>query len=202
MTKPMNIIFDLGRVVVRWEPDTIIAEAFADPVVRAMVRAQVIDHPDWLALDRGTLSHQDAVVRAAARTGLPVSAMEQFLRRVPPALVAIPETVDLMYRLRAKGHHLYCLSNMQAASIEHLERTYTFWDVFHGAVISCRVHLIKPEPAIFSHLLDTHGLTGSDTIFIDDTAINLDAAARFGIRGIQFESPSQCEARLAALGCL
>ncbi len=198
----MNIVFDLGRVVVRWEPDAIIADAFADPAVRTTVRTEIIDHPDWLALDRGVLSQHDAIVRAAERTGLPVPDVAGFLKRVPHALVAIPESVDLMYRLKAAGHRLYCLSNMQVASIDHLERTYTFWDVFDAAVISCRIHLIKPEPAIYVYLLEKHGLHGTDTIFIDDTAANLDAAARFGIRTIRFENAAQCELRLTALGCL
>lgn len=198
----MNIIFDLGRVVVRWEPDALIAETFADPVVRTAVRREIIDHPDWLALDRGVLSLHDAVARAAARTGLSVDIVSGFMRRVPPALVAIPETVGLLYRLKARGHRMFCLSNMQVASIEHLERTYTFWDVFEGMVISCRIHLLKPEPAIYAHLLEQHGIEGAGTVFIDDTAANLAAAAQFGIRGIQFEHPAQCEARLTALGCL
>ncbi|MEW6684015.1 MAG: HAD family phosphatase [Nitrospirota bacterium] len=198
----MNIVFDLGRVVVRWEPDVIIAGAFADPAVRTAVRTEVIDHPDWLALDRGVLSQHDAIVRAAERTGLPIQDVAGFLTGVPHALVPIPETVDLMYRLKAAGHRLYCLSNMQVASIEHLERAYPFWDVFDGVVISCRIHLIKPEPAIYAYLLEKHGLDGADTIFVDDTVVNLEAAARFGIRTIQFENTAQCEQRLTALGCL
>ncbi len=198
----MNIIFDLGRVVVRWEPDALIAETFADPAVRTVVRRGIIDHPDWLALDRGVLSLHDAITRAAARTGVPADAVSGFMRRVPTALVAIPETVSLLYRLKARGHRMFCLSNMQAASIEHLERAYTFWDVFEGMVISCRIHLLKPEPAIYAHLLEQHGIEGADSVFIDDLEANLAAATGFGIRGIQFEHPAQCEARLAALGCL
>lgn len=198
----MNIVFDLGGVIVRWEPDALIAATFADPVVRATVRSEIIGHTDWLALDRGTLSYQEGIVRAAARTGLSLSDVAAFMDRVPPALVAIPDTVDLLYRLKAKGHKLFCLSNIQAISIEHLEQAYTFWEVFDGRVISCRIHLIKPEPAIYSYLLEQHGLNGADTVFIDDIMVNLEAAAQFGIHTIRFESPAQCEARLKALGCI
>jgi HAD superfamily hydrolase (TIGR01509 family) len=198
----MNVVFDLGRVVVQWEPDVLIAALFTDPAVRAAVRAEVIDHPDWLALDRGVLSPQDAAVRAAARTGVPIDQITRLLREVPPALVPIPETLHLLHRLKAKGHRLFCLSNMQVASIEHLERTYTFWDVFEAAVISCRIHLLKPEPAIYAYLLEQHALEAAKTVFIDDIPANLHAAARFGIHTIQFERPAQCEAELKALGCL
>lgn len=198
----MNIVFDLGGVVVRWEPEALIARVFADPVVQAIVRKEIIGHADWLALDRGTLSRRDAIARAAQRTGLSEADVDELLRQVPPALVAIPGTVSLMYRLKAQGHALFCLSNMHLASIEHLEQAYTFWEVFTGIAISCRLHLCKPEPAIYSYLLETYGLEGANTVFIDDTEVNLTAAAQFGIRTIKFESPAQCERQLRALGCI
>ena len=198
----MNIVFDLGGVVVRWEPEVIIAKVFADPVVQGVVRAEVFGHADWLALDRGTLPRQDAIVRAAQRTGLPEADIAELLRQVPPSLVAIPGTVDLLYRLKARGHTLFCLSNMHVASIEHLEQAYTFWEVFVGAVISCRLHLCKPEPTIYAYLLETYKLDEADTVFIDDTDVNLTAAAQFGIHTIKFETPTQCARQLQALGCL
>jgi 2-haloacid dehalogenase len=91
---------------------------------------------------------------------------------------------------------------MHVASIEHLEKVYTFWEVFTGVVISCRLHLCKPDPAIYAYLLETHALDGEKTLFIDDTEVNLTAAAQFGIRTIRFESPAQCERELQALGCI
>lgn len=198
----LNVVFDLGGVVVTWQPEAIIANVFADPGVQATVRAEIIEHADWLALDRGTLAPQEAIVRAAKRTGLTESNVAHFLRQVPAALVAIPATVDLLYRLKDRGHALFCLSNMQHASIEHIETAYSFWDVFSGCVISSRVQLLKPEPEIYAHLLNTYGLGAPDTIFIDDTVVNLTAAAKFGIGTIRFRSPEQCKEQLRELGCL
>ena len=200
--RALNIVFDLGGVVLTWQPDAIIASAFDDPATRAMVRREILDHPDWHELDRGTLPRLEAIRRAAQRTGLPDTAVDAFLRRVPPALVPIPATVGLLHRVKAAGHPLYCLSNMHVASIEHLERTCSFWPLFEGTVISCRVRLCKPEPAIYQHLLETHGLDGADTVFVDDVDVNLAAAAAFGIRTIRFENAAQCERELQALGCL
>jgi hypothetical protein len=79
---------------------------------------------------------------------------------------AISETVELMQRLRAHGHALFCLSNMHPASLAFLERTFTFLGLFAGRVISCRVGLCKPEPAIYRHLLARYGLVPDDTIFV------------------------------------
>jgi putative hydrolase of the HAD superfamily len=198
----MNLVFDLGGVVVRWDPDAIIASVFADPQIRAKVRAGVFGHADWHELDRGTLPREQAIARAAERTGLAESDIEMLLLKVPPSLVAFPDSVDLLYRLKAKGHPLYCLSNMHFASIEHLEHAYDFWEVFSGAVISCRLQLCKPEPGIYAHLLKTYRLKSADTLFIDDVQINLDAAARLGIRTLRFENAAQCERELRALGLI
>jgi putative hydrolase of the HAD superfamily len=69
-------------------------------------------------------------------------------------------------------------------------------------MISCRVQLIKPEPAIYTHLLAQYGLEASHTVFIGDTAVNLAAAAQLGSQTIQFEHPMQCARQLQTLGCL
>jgi len=110
--------------------------------------------------------------------------------------------VGLLYRLKNRGHALYCLSNIQHASIEHLERVYSLCEVFSGRVISSRVQLLKPEPEIYAYLLDTYRLMATEAILIDDADANLDAAAQFGMHIIKFENPLQCEEELRSLGFL
>ena len=85
----MNVVFDLGGVVVRWQPDALIASVFDDAELRARVRREIIDHADWLALDRGVLEKTEAAARGAQRTGLSVQQVLDFLDRVPPALTEI-----------------------------------------------------------------------------------------------------------------
>jgi putative hydrolase of the HAD superfamily len=196
----LNLVFDLGGVVVRWDPDAIIAGVFSDRKTRAKVREGLFAHPDWLELDRGTLGRDEAITRAARRTGISVSDMKRLMHAVPPSLVVFPETVELLRRLKQKGYPLYCLSNMHFASIEHLEQNENFWDVFQDRVISCRLNLCKPEPAIYEHLLRAFGLKASETVFIDDVQKNLDAAAKLGIKTLRFENAAQCERELRALG--
>lgn len=196
----MNLVFDLGGVVVRWDPDAIISSVFRDPAVQSKVKDAVFSHADWLELDRGTLGRDEAIARAAKRTGISVSDITRLLHAVPPSLAVFPDTVALLRRLKRKGHPLYCLSNMHFASIEYLEQKETFWDLFDGRVISCRLQLCKPEAGIYEHLLQTYGLKPAQTVFIDDVQKNLDAAAKVGIRTIRFENASQCERELRALG--
>jgi putative hydrolase of the HAD superfamily len=198
----MNIIFDLGGVVVRWEPSALLAQIFDDPATCKILHSEFIGHADWLELDRGTMAPEDAIARAAQRTGLSEQTVRNLLDKVPASLVPIPETVELLYRLKTQGHSLYCLSNMHFASIEYLERTHGFWDVFSGKVISCRVNLCKPEARIYAHLLETFQLDATDTVFVDDVEVNLAAARQFGIRTIRFENLAQCAGALRALGSI
>lgn len=196
----MNLIFDLGGVVVRWDPAAIIASVFDDEEFRAKVRDGVFAHPDWLELDRGTLDREEAIRRAAQRTGMAQSEIRRLLLAVPPSLTPISETIDLLYRLQRRGYPLYCLSNMHIASIEHLEREHRFFEVFTGKVISCRLNLCKPEAAIYEQALKLNGLDAEHTVFIDDVDVNVDAAARLGMHTIQFRDAAQCERALRALG--
>ena len=198
----MNLVFDLGGVVVRWDPEAIIDSVFKDESTKARVRKALFEYADWLELDRGTLGREQAIERAAQRSGIAADDIKRLLHAVPPSLVVFPETVELLYRLKRKGFPLYCLSNMHFASIEYLERTHTFWDVFQGRVISCRLQLCKPEAAIYEHLLREFGLKAEQTLFIDDVQKNLDAAAKLGIHTLRFENAAQCERELRALQLL
>lgn len=192
----MNIVFDLGGVVLTWKPEKIIADVFADPETRRRARAGIFEHPDWLELDRGTLPLQQAIRRASARSGITADKIAKLFDLVPRSLKLIPDTIDLLYRLKKQGQRLFYLSNMHSASIQYLEKEYGFWDVFDGGIISCRVQLIKPEPAIYSALLEQYALESGETVFIDDTEINLTAAAEFGIRTIHFLGARQCAEKL------
>ncbi len=198
----MNIVFDLGGVVFKWQPDAIMRSVFDDPETRTLVRKEIFEHEDWLALDRGSIRLDLAVDRAVARTGLSRHQVRRLFDAVLRHLVPIDGMFDLIHSLARADNRLYVLSNMHVASIDYLEREHGIWDQFSGSVISCRVRMIKPEPAIYQHLLETHGLRATDTVFIDDMADNLAGAAAMGIATVQYVDPAQCRQALAALGCI
>lgn len=197
----MNVIFDLGGVVVRWEPEAFLAEVYPESGVREKIRSGLVLHDDWHALDRGTLTAEAAVGRVSERTGLPADTVLRFLDYVPGAVTPIPETIELLRDLKRAGHTLYCLSNMGHATIDHLERQHDFWDAFDGGVISCRVRKLKPEPAIYEHLLAEYGLEAGAAVFLDDAPRNVEGARRVGLRAILFEDATQGRRELARLGC-
>jgi putative hydrolase of the HAD superfamily len=198
----LNIIFDLGGVVFHWEPKKLIADTIENKDIHQKLLKGILRHQDWIELDRGSLSEEEAIKRGSQRTGLPESEILKLMQAVPPFLTPIEESVKLIQRLKNHNNKLYALSNMSHASIDYLEKTYSLWNLFDGKVISCKIQKVKPEADIYHHLIDTYQLNVNYTVFIDDTEINLETARYLGIKTIKFENADQCQRELAALGCL
>jgi putative hydrolase of the HAD superfamily len=200
MNATRAVVFDLGCVVVDWQPEQLIATVAHDAATRARVRGGIFEHADWHALDRGTLSEAEAVQRFARRTGLDTAQVSALLERVAPSLAPKNDTLALIRALRAAGHALYYLSNMAHRSFDYLQRHYDYWSAFAGGVVSCRVGLLKPEPAMYRRLLDGYGLAAAETAFIDDLQPNVDAAAALGMIAIRFTGAADCARALRAAG--
>lgn len=198
----MNIVFDLGGVVVLWQPDRIIGRMFDDKQTQEIVKTEIFEHPDWLDLDKGILDTSGAIERGATRTKLPDAIIRELFQQIPLSLKPVLGTLNLIRSVRRNGHKVFALSNIHLASIEYIERAYSFLDLFDGVVISSRIHKVKPDAEIFEYLLNKYGLVAEETVFIDDTEDNLVGAAKLGIQPIRFENPDQCEEELKRMGCI
>lgn len=193
-----NVVFDLGGVLIAWRPQEIIDSFYEDPELRAAVRRDAFQHPDWLEMDRGTLDEPALCERFAARLKRPAAEMAALFEHVRASLVPVPATVALVERLRERGYPLYVLSNMSMPMFRHIER-FAFFRLFTGKVISGAINLVKPERAIYEHLVQSFGLDARETVFIDDLPANVSAAREVGLAAIRFEDVGQCERDLEPL---
>ncbi len=193
-----NVIFDFGGVLVRWQPEAVIASFYADDALRERVREAVIRHPDWVDIDRGTLSEDTAIERFAARMHRPAAEMRELMRQIKDSLTALPDSIALLEELVQRGVPVYGLSNMSAPIFALLRSRYDHWDRFRGIVISGEVGLVKPEPEIFHHIAERYGLLPAETVFIDDHLPNIESAGRLGFRTIHFADAAQCRRELAS----
>ena len=191
-----NVIFDLGGVVLDWNPDHIVSRFQPVAELRAPLKAALFGHADWRMFDRGTLTESELIERLEPRVGRPRQEVIAILDAVRDSLVEKPETVQLIRALQARGTPLYCLSNMPATVYTHLRRRHNFWDAFSGIVISGEVKMMKPEPAVFTHLLDTFNLRPEESVFIDDVLANIDGARQLGLHTIWFKDAAQCRREL------
>ncbi len=192
-----NIVFDLGGVLLEWKPDQILARLYPeDPETQALVKKEVFQHPDWLALDKGTLDEERAVRLFQQRTGRPLSEMTVLMDTVRETLIPIQPTFALLEELSKEGMNLYCVSNMQINVFAYLQKRYDFWGKFKGLVISAHVRMIKPDAEIFHHLFSRFGLAPSASVFIDDHLPNVESARRLEMQAILFQGADDCRRQL------
>jgi HAD superfamily hydrolase (TIGR01509 family) len=194
-----NVIFDLGGVVLDWNPDRIVAGIVPEPRLQSAYRQSLFGHADWGEFDRGTVTEAELIERLALRLGRSPEQWQATLDAIRESLVEKTDTVKLIRALQRRGVSLYCLSNMPVDVYTHLKIQHTFWDAFSGIVISGEVKMMKPEPEVFLHLLTTFGIRAEDSVFIDDLAANVEAARQTGMQAILFKDARQCEEELAAL---
>jgi putative hydrolase of the HAD superfamily len=175
-----NLILDIGNVICHWNPQKLVASVFDTEADQARAIADVIDQPDWVDLDRGTLTQDEAIKRACARSTLDPDGIAGIFDALPPSLTVIDSTVEAMYEVKAAGKGMYVLSNMHHLAWEYLERHYDFWHLFDGVVVSCQANFVKPNADIYEHLCERFNLQPQSCYFIDDMANNVQAAIDCG----------------------
>jgi len=191
-----NVVFDAGGVLLEWNPPRIIEQLYPDKAVQAQIRAGIFEHADWHEFDRGSITEATAPAHFAKLSGLPPDEVRHLIRTTAESLTPIDGTIRLLEELAAAGVHLYLLSNMPESTYHILSKRHDFFRHFKYLVISGKILLLKPEPAIYKHLVEMTGIVPSESVFIDDITRNVVAARESGLHAIQFTSPEACRAEL------
>lgn len=191
-----NVVFDVGGVLLEWNPSVTVAQLHPDPEIQATIRREMFEHADWHEFDRGGLTYDGAIEHFARQTGLGTAEIRRLIDATVDSLKPIAGTVSLLDDLAAAGAHLYLLSNMPASTFEYLSRKHLFFSRFKYLVISGQILLIKPDPAIYKHLVEKTGIVPAESVFVDDLPRNVAAARDCGLHAIQFRDPDSCRAEL------
>lgn len=202
----MNFVFDFGSVLFRWRPLALMQRAVPHIAHDEASAAHWVDQVfqgfggNWAEFDRGTLEPEVIKARIVARTGLANSDVRRVLDEIPHELAPIPETVQMLDRLRGHGRPVFYLSNMPAPYADILERSHDFMRWFADGVFSSRVKLIKPEPAIFALCQRRFGVPARELVLLDDNAHNIEAARAAGWNAVKFADAAQAERDLRQAG--
>lgn len=202
-----RIVFDLGAVVLHWQPAAmlrrVLPQRATDDASAAHWMHEIFQAygGDWAEYDRGTVLVPDLVARIAARTGLGAHEVQAAVDAVPHELQPIADSVALIDRLRAAGHRLHYLSNMPAPCADVIERREAaLFARFESGLFSGRIHLIKPEPAIFERAQAHFGAPPCELVFLDDHLPNVHAAQAAGWHALHFHHAAQAESALREAG--
>lgn len=198
-----TVLFDLGAVLVDWNPRYLYRPRFnGDEQALERFLAEVCP-TDWVReMDAGKPIRQ-AIAERSARFPEHASLLALWQSDWETMLKdPVHGTVEILSELRARGTRLYALTNWSAENFPIAQRRFAFFRWFEDIVVSGQVGLAKPDPAIFRLAIERCRLEPSQTVFIDDSAVNVAAGAAAGLRAIQFTSPEKLRADLLALGLL
>ena len=199
---PTSVIFDLGGVLVDWDPRYLYRKLFDDPDEMESFLAEVTT-AEWNAQQDAGRPWAEAVDLLVAEHPEQRELIEAFHHRWPEMLAGeIPETVDVVAELRSTDVRLLALSNWSAEMFPIARERFDFLAWFEGIVLSGEVGVNKPDRQIFDHLLEQFDIEPERTLFIDDSAVNIDAARDLGLRVIQFTNAASLRLELVALGLL
>ena len=197
-----NIVFDMGNVVIRFDPNYFIERAdIQNPKDRTLVMNELFHSVEWAQMDAGTLTEETAEPLILARfpERLHETVRELLYRWAYPRDM-IPGMEDLIRGLKEAGYHIYLLSNASVAQHDYWPR-FPVSRYFDGKLISCDVKTVKPNPEIYRLFTEKFSLKPEECLFVDDTSANVAAAIACGWKGIVFHgSADELEQKMKASG--
>lgn len=197
-----DIVFDLGGVLIDWNPRHLYKKIFASEEEMEWFLANVCT-PQWN-------TQQDAGRPFAEGTGLLKEKYPKYAAQIEDYYVRWEEmlggpikgTVAVLKELKERGYRVYALTNWSAETLPLAKTKYDFFPLFNGITVSGEEKLVKPDPKIYARLLKTFGLHAGNCVFIDDNAANTAEAEHLGFETILFTSPEELRAGLVRLGVL
>ena len=197
------VIFDLGGVLLDWNPRYLYRKMFDDEAAMERFLAEVCTM-DWHeANDRG-VSFEVTCAQLAAEHPEHAEHIWAWGTRTEEMVGGpIEGTVEVLRELIAAGSvRVFALTNMEAHTYPLRRERYDFLGWFEGTVVSSTEGVIKPDPRIFEVLLERYGLEAGSTLMIDDSARNIAAARALGMPTVLFQSPEALRAELEEAGVL
>ncbi len=194
-----NIVFDISNVLAPFRFKEYLAEkGFDGAMIKRIIKASAMT-PYWTEFEKGKLTQEEA--------------MNAFIGTDPDIADELHKAYDLcsgimgrydytegwIDALKEAGYKLYCITNFTPAGYEQCYDCISFIERFDGCVFSFREGVVKPDPAIYTILLDRYGLKAEECVFIDDTEENVRSAEELGLKGIVFKGYEDAAGKLAEI---
>ena len=204
MSKINTIIFDLGGVLIDWNPKYVYDEKYFDSEEKRLYFFGNICTSEWNEEQDGGRSIVDATQMLVEQFPEWESSIRDYYGRWTDMLKsAIPGTVEIFRQLKENGKYkLYALTNWQTGLFDIALVRYNFLHWFDGRVVSGEEKMRKPFPEFYQKLLDRYHVKAEEALFIDDNFRNIQAAEKIGITSIHFTSPQQLKEELEKLNLL
>ena len=199
-TEIKAIVFDLGGVLIDWNPRHMYRKVFEDEAEMEHFLGEIATL-EWNSQHDAGIRWADGVAQLSEEHPEYADLIEMYMTRWTEMLNGpIDGTVAILADLKEADYEVYALTNWSAETFPIALERYDFLGWFEDIVVSGDEKLTKPDARIYEILLERVGRNAYECVFIDDSPANIEAARKLGLVGIPFHSPEQLAGELAALG--
>jgi 2-haloacid dehalogenase len=198
--RPTAVVFDLGGVLLDWDPRHLYRRLFDDEGEMERFLSEVCTMEWHHAHDLGVPT--DQTIPALMEAHPEYAEMIRAWRSEDMLKGPIDDTVEILRSLKEAGVPIYALTNMERETYPARRERYDFLRWFDGTVVSGFEGVAKPDRRVFELLLDRFDLTPETTLLVDDSPKNVAAARAAGMQAIEFETPAQLRQSLEQAGLL
>lgn len=195
-----NIVFDIGNVLTDYAWNEHIHKFGFSEEVCGRVAAATVQSPQWNEFDRGVLTTEEVVELLVNNDRALEAEIRTMLADISSLVKKLDYAIPWIQSLKAKGYGVYYLSNFSEKGETDCREALDFLPFMDGGILSYQDKLIKPQPEIYNLLLERYGLKAEESVFLDDTLVNVEAARHCGMEAIHFQSYDQAVKGLAELG--
>lgn len=197
-----TVVFDIGNVLVGWDPRYLYRKVFATEAEVERFLAEICTTEWHLAHDYG-VSFEENGLKLKALHPDHADLIDMWRGRYSEMIPGrVPGTAELLHEMGDRGVTLHGLTNMPSTVFAYLRETYRELQRFGVTVVSGDEGVIKPDPRIFEILIERASLAPARTLFIDDSRANIEAAEALGFATHHFESAKELRSDLIRLGLI
>lgn len=191
-----NIVFDIGNVLAAYCWKQYISELGVDPALENRLAGATTCSTLWCETDRGVMALDDVITAMIALDPEIESEIRLFFKDRRRLVLEYDYSESWLRELKARGYKIYLLSNFSQDHFRYISRTFRFFGLEDGKVISYEEKCLKPGLEIYRILFERYNLDPKECVFLDDTPVNIEGAKKAGMRGIVFTGYEQGRAEL------
>jgi putative hydrolase of the HAD superfamily len=188
MKEIKNIIFDMGRVLLKFDPYVSLNTYCENEEDKALIYRELFEGPEWIMADEGKITNGQRYELVKERIpGRLHRTLKLVVENWDMCMNPVEGAQEFYSWAKENKYHTYVLSNACNRFYGYFPKYYDL-DSFEGVVVSSDVKMIKPNPEIYHYILNTYGLNPEECLFIDDVKANVEAAKNVGIQGFVFKN--------------
>ena len=195
-----TIVFDIGNVLTDFAWDKFLKDKGYDEAMRKRLAKATVLSDDWVEYDKGNLSNDEIVQRFVENDPELEKEIRSAFENIDGIILKREKTIPWIKALQAAGYRVLYLSNFSRQALEGCPDAMDFLEETDGGILSYREHVVKPDPEIYHILENRYELKPERTVFIDDTAVNIETAKSLGWKGIVYRDYDQAASELNAMG--